>query len=58
MVLSGFTKKFVRDVLSEDKTFEEVPEKWQTNVKDALKQLVDEDKISIDEYQKFINKSY
>lgn len=58
MKLTGFTKKYVNEIMDGARTFDEVPARWQPNVKNAFKSMVAEGEITTAEYEEYVGEPY
>lgn len=58
MTLTGFTRKYVQEVMSGEKTFNDIPVKWKPNVKNAFRSMVMEGEITTSDYETYTGEIY
>lgn len=58
MKLTGFTKKYVTEIMAGEKVFDDVPAKWQPNVRNAFRSMVMEGEITTGEYEVYVGEIY
>lgn len=58
MTLTGFTKKYVNEIMAGEKKFDDVPARWQPNVKNAFRSMVMEGEITTEDYEKYTGEIY
>lgn len=58
MTLTGFTKKYVQEIMQDKKSFDDVPARWQPNVRNAFRSMVAEGDITTAQYEAYVGEAY